>query len=55
MLLKGLNVINWLKTLTLLIQTNKTLKKIEDVDKKLPDTSKFIVTQEFNELTKIKF
>ena len=28
-------------------------KKIEDVDKKIPDNSKFIVTQYFNGLTKI--
>ena len=28
---------------------------IEDVDKKIIDTSKFIVNQEFNRLTKIKF
>ena len=28
-------------------------KKIEDVDKKTPDTSKFIETQDFDRLTKI--
>ena len=30
-------------------------RNIEDVDKKIIDTSKFIVNQEFNRLTKIKF
>ena len=29
--------------------------KIKDVYKKMPDTSKFIVTQDFNRLTKINF
>ena len=29
------------------------LKKIENIDKKILDASKFIVTQEFNRLTKI--
>ena len=28
-------------------------EKIEDVDQKIPDTSKFVVTQDFNRLTKI--
>ena len=54
MLLRLLHMMNWLKNLILLIQTNKILKKkIEDVDKKIPDNSKFIVTQYFNGLTKI--
>ena len=35
------------KKLILLIQRNKILKKkIEDVDKKIPDTSKFIETKQ---------
>ena len=29
--------------------------KIEDVDKKIPNTSKFIVTQDLNRLTKVNF
>ena len=33
---------NGFKESILLIQTNKILKKIEDVDKKIPDTSKSI-------------
>ena len=28
-------------------------EKIEDIDQKIPDTSKFVVTQDFNRLTKI--
>ena len=44
---------NWLK-LILLILINKILKKrIEDVDKKIPDTSNFVVNQEFNRSTKL--
>ena len=46
---------NWLK-LILLILINKILKKrIEDVDKKIPDTSNFVVNQEFNRSTKLDF
>ena len=38
----------------LLVHTNKILiKKIEDVDKTIPDTSKFLETQKFTRLTKI--
>ena len=37
----------------LLVHTNKILiKKIEDVDKTIPDTSKFLETQKFTRLTK---
>lgn len=45
-MLKILHMINWLKKLILLIQTNKTLKKI-DVDKKIPDITKLINKNEF--------
>ena len=34
---------------------NLEKKKYEEVDKKISDTSKFIVTQDFNMLTKINF
>ena len=38
----------------LLVHTNKILiKKIEDVDKTIPDTSKFLEIQKFTRLTKI--
>ena len=47
-------MISWLKKLMLLVHTNKTLiKKIEDVNKTIPDTSKFLETQKFTRLTKI--
>ena len=47
-LLKILHMMNWLKKVVT-IDSNKILKKkIEDVDKKTPDTSKFAVTQDFN-------
>ena len=46
---------NWLK-LILLILINKILKKrIKDVDKEIPDTSNFVVNQEFNRSTKLDF
>ena len=39
-----------------LIPTKKVLKKkIEDVHRKMPNTSKFIVIKEFDKLTKINF
>ena len=39
-----------------LIQGDKILqKKIENVNKKIPGTSKFVVIQELNRLTKISF
>ena len=42
------------KKIILLIQTNKILKKkIEDFDKKIPDTNKSIATPDFNWLTQI--
>ena len=48
-------LMNWLK-LILLILINKILKKrIKDVDKKIPDTSNFVVNQEFNRSTKLDF
>ena len=56
MLLKIL--INWLKKLMLLIQTKSRKqikswkKKIEAVDKEIPDTNKFIVAQYFFRLEK---
>lgn len=47
-------MISWLKKLMLLVHTNKILiKKIEDVDKTIPNTSKFLETQKFTRLTKI--
>ena len=55
-LLKRLYMMNWLKMLMQLIQTKtKFERKIEDSDKKTPDTSKFIKTQKVNRLTKINF
>ena len=56
MLLTRVYMMNWLK-----IKNDNSIdsglkhleKKIEDVDKKTADTSKFILTQEFNRLTKI--
>ena len=42
---------NWLKNLILLIQTKKILKINEDILKKIPESSKFLVTQDFNRLT----
>ena len=38
-----------------MIQTNKSWKKMEGVDQKIPDTCRFIVTQDISRLTKIKF
>ena len=35
-------------------QTNHEKKK-EDADKRIPDSSKFIVTEEFNRLAKVHF
>ena len=34
---------------------NNVVKKKKDVDKMIPNTSKFIVTKDFNRLTKINF
>ena len=49
-------MMNWLKKLMRLIQSNKILKKkIEYFEKKIPDTIKFIETREFIRLIKIKF
>ena len=43
----------WLKKFNLIDSNKQNLeKKIEDVDKKRPDTSKFIKTHEFNRQTK---
>ena len=56
MLLKKVCVINWLKKVMQLIPTKKVLKKkIEDVHRKMPNTSKFIVIKELDKLTKINF
>ena len=45
-----------LKKLILLIQANKIFKKnIEDADKKIHDSGKFIETKNFSRLTKIIF
>ena len=53
-LLKILHMKNLLRKLILLIQTKKILKKeTEDVDKKILNPSKCIVTQDINRLTKI--
>ena len=49
-------MMNWLKKLMLLIQSNKILKiKVEYFDKKIPDTINFIETREFIRLIKINF
>ena len=49
-------MMNWLKKLMRLIQSNKILKKkIEYFDKKIPDAIKFIKTREFIRLTKVNF
>ena len=56
MLLKIIHIINSLKKITLLIQAkNEGKKKMEDVDKKMDNTSEFIETQNFNRLTKVNF
>ena len=56
MLLKTLCMMNWLKKLMRLIQSNKILKKkIEYFDKKVPDTIKFIETRKFIRLIKVNF
>ena len=41
-------MMNWLKKRNL-------GKKIQDVDKKIPDTEKFITSQDFNRLAKNEF
>ena len=47
---------NQVKTLILLIQVNKIMtKKIEDVDQKIPNTSKLLEIQDFNRLIRISF
>ena len=47
---------NCLKKLILLIQADKIFKKnIEDADKKIHDSGKFIETKKFSRLTKIIF
>ena len=49
-----LYIINQSKSLNVVDLDKQNLeKKIEDVDKKTPDTSKFIETQDFDRLTKI--
>ena len=49
-----LYIINQSKSLNVVELDKQNLeKKIEDVDKKTPDTSKFIETQDFDRLTKI--
>ena len=49
-----LYMINQSKSLNVVDLDKQNLeKKIEDVDKKTPDTSKFIETQDFDRLTKI--
>ena len=49
-------MMNWLKKLMRLIQSNKILKKeIEYFDKKVPDTIKFIETRKFIRLIKVNF
>ena len=48
-----LYIINQSKSLNVVDLDKQNLeKKIEDVDKKTPDTSKFIETQDFDRLTK---
>ena len=50
------SMMNQLKKNNAFDSNKRTLKKkIEDVDKKIPDDNKFIVSQEFNRLTKIFF
>ena len=49
-------MMNWLKKLMRLFQSNKILKKkIEYFDKKIPDTITFIETREFIRLMKVNF
>ena len=49
-----LYIINQSKSVNVVDLDKQNLeKKIEDVDKKTPDTSKFIETQDFDRLTKI--
>ena len=51
-----LSMMNQLKKFNAFDSNKRNLKKkIEDVDKKIPDDNKFIVSQEFNRLTKIIF
>lgn len=49
-------LMNQLKKVDATESSKQNLEKgIEDVDKKIPNTTKFIVIQEFNRLTKIHF
>ena len=47
---------NWLKKINSIDSNQQNLeKKIEDVDKKIPGTGKFIVTQDASQSTKVNF
>ena len=55
MSLRRLYIASWLTTSILSIQINRILKrKIKDVSKMMPDTSKFIEDQNFDRFRKIK-
>ena len=55
MSLRRLYISSWLTTSILSIQINRILKrKIKDVSKMMPDTSKFIEDQNFDRFRKIK-
>ena len=47
---------DWVKKVNIVDSNKQNLgKKIEAVDKKIPDTSKLILTQDFNRLRKLNF
>ena len=53
MLLKRVCMLNWLKKISAIDSDKQNLvKKIENVDEKIPDISKFIQAQDFHRLTK---
>ena len=55
MSVRRLYIASWLTTSILSIQINRILKrKIKDVSKMMPDTSKFIEDQNFDRFRKIK-
>ena len=55
MSLRRLYIASWLTTSILSIPINRILKrKIKDVSKMMPDTSKFIEDQNFDRFRKIK-
>ena len=53
MLLKRVYMLNWLKKISAIdLDKQNLVKKIENVDEKIPDISKFIQAQDFHRLTK---